>query len=69
MPDEISSSSLVPVAMAITARVGKSARRLEKDDFMSVLYIAKDDRVDAADYVWARIPHSKGKLRILYACR
>ena len=61
MPAKIAMSSVVPVAMAMTARVGKNAVALGKNAFSTVIYISRDDKLDLTDYTWATIPHTTGK--------
>lgn len=61
MPAKIAASTVVPVAMSMTARVGKDAPALGRNAFVSMLYISKDNKLDSFDYMWTAIPHTTGK--------
>jgi len=61
VPAKIAMSSIVPVAMAMTARVGTDAVVMGKNAFSTVIYISRDDKLDLTDYIWTTIPHTTGK--------
>ena len=61
VPAKIAMSSIVPVAMAMTARVGENAVALGKNAFSTVIYISRDDKLDLTDYTWTTIRHTTGR--------